>query len=96
VVFLSKQSALSDGKTMKAAACIVISQTSLTFVPLLMHRALVGNFALALDLWVFSPTFDDGNDTTQNSLDNIDLALITDDEMNGFWDTLPREFGGLM
>ena len=40
VVSLSSESALSDGKTMKATACIVSSQTSLTFVPLLMHRAL--------------------------------------------------------
>jgi hypothetical protein len=57
---------------------------------------LVGNFTMALDLWVGSPTLDDGIEITYNSLNNLHLAPVTDVEMNQFWDTLPREFGGLM
>ena len=57
---------------------------------------LVGNFAMALDLWVDSSSIDGEINNIDNSLDSLYLVLITDDEMNKFCDTLPRDFGGLV
>ena len=56
---------------------------------------LTGNFCLAMDIWGDIPMLS-SQSIHENSL-MIDPWLgVTDEEMNKFWDTLPKEHGGLM
>ena len=75
----------------ESASC---RQLGLVFLLTMTH--LVGNFAMALDLWVDSSSLDGEMNSIDNSLNSLYLVSITDDEMNRFWDTLPRDFGGLV
>lgn len=56
---------------------------------------LTGQFSVVMDLWTDFPTLD-VESIDDDELDDILLAEVTDEEMNKFWDTLPKEYGGLM
>ena len=56
---------------------------------------LTGNFCMAMDLWTDCPNL--GGESIKNSpLGDVILVEVTDEEMNKFWDTLPKKYGGLM
>ena len=57
---------------------------------------LTGNFSLAMDLWDEAMVSDVPPTTDNDSAFDLILVEVTDEEMNKFWDTLPKEFGGLM
>ena len=57
---------------------------------------LTGNFSLAMDLWDEAMVSDVPPTTVNDSAFDLILFEVTDEEMNKFWDTLPKEFGGLM
>lgn len=57
---------------------------------------LTGNFSLAMDLWNDAPVLDHQPRIDDHSCEDLFLVEVTDEEMNKFWDTLPKEFGGLL
>lgn len=57
---------------------------------------LTGNFSLAMDLWDDTTVSDVPPTTDDDSAIGLFLTEVTDEEMNQFWDTLPKEFGGLI
>ena len=56
---------------------------------------LTGQFSVVMNLWTDFPTLD-GESIDDDEFGDLILTEVTDDEMNKFWDTLPKEFGGLM
>ncbi|CAF1171737.1 unnamed protein product [Adineta ricciae] len=57
---------------------------------------LAGKFSLSMDLWSNTAVDDFQSTVDDDSCDGIFLVEVTDEEMNKFWDTLPKEFGGFM
>ena len=57
---------------------------------------LTGNFSVAMDLWTDESDLNLQSKNDDKSASDLFLVEVTDEEMNKFWDTLPKEFGGLM
>lgn len=60
-----------------------------------MMLQLTGQFSVAMDLWTDFPS-PDIESINDNVLVDIIWGGVTDEEMNKFWDTLPKKYGGLM
>lgn len=59
----------------------------------MMH--LTGKFSVAMDLWTDIPSLN-VELITKSAVSDVIWDGVTDEEMNRFWDTLPKKYGGLM